>query len=749
MLAVAVAAGTLEIIAELVAELRVHAVGDQRARAGPRRQPAQVGQALLGDHHRHVVLGVVDMADHRHDRGNAAVLGGGRAQEDRQEAVAREVARAADAVHDAAAHDMGGIDVAVDVGLDHAVHADAAQPAHQLRVVGHFLRAHDDALPVEVNVAHELLGGHRAQREAGARGIAQHAGAQQLEHAVLDHLGECFQVAEAAAGQPRQHRIGNVAHARLQRQQVGRQAAARHFMLEELDQVPGDALAVGIGRVERAVAVRRVGEHHRGDLVRVAAQRGLADAVVAAHQRDRLAVRRQRGAVIDVVHAVHAQRLPRVDLDDHLLGQVQPGLVVAHRGGRHQRAVGVDRRDLDHRGVDFVVEAEPHVLGDVRQVDVQVVQLAGVDALARVRVALERHAHGYAIDLGQRAVQLRCGRGAGQQVDAELLAARVRLFDALGQALRHRLGVTGTGETAHRDGFARLDQAGGVFGGDDPFAQARVQDAFYRHGNDVGSWGWPIIPDGGHRRCSTFVGWHSPGDAGAAGPATGRFRGLAGASGFFALQRATCTPTPQDRPASRRGGGSKARWQFAASGLFICGLPVPCPVPRSALQLHQVLGPRARYRTQRNVPVEGHQPPAVVHRERQQVQIGQLSRTVDVAMLEMRAIQHADGVWPERMEARGRGTFQHAHQAAQRLRLGVSGLGHDAQATVLGKRTTGPAMRDVRAQPGRGRVMVDVVAVVQCDQHVHVEQRAHQMPSSSRRRSISSLLTTTPRGGSG
>ena len=38
---------------------------------------------------------------------------------------------------------------------------------------------------------------------------------------------------------------------------------------------------------------------------------------------------------------------------------------------------------------------------------------------------------------------------------------------------------------------------------------------------------------------------------------------------FFALQRATCPPTPQDRPASRRGGGSKARWQFAASGLFI------------------------------------------------------------------------------------------------------------------------------------------------------------------------------------
>ncbi|HBZ47992.1 MAG TPA: hypothetical protein DEO93_12505 [Stenotrophomonas sp.] len=34
------------------------------------------------------------------------------------------------------------------------------------------------------------------------------------------------------------------------------------------------------------------------------------------------------------------------------------------------------------------------------------------------------------------------------------------------------------------------------------------------------------------------------------------------------MQRATCSRSLEDRPASRRGGGSRARWQFAASGLF-------------------------------------------------------------------------------------------------------------------------------------------------------------------------------------
>ncbi len=309
-------------------------------------------------------------------------------------------------------------------------------------MVRDFLRAHDDALAVEIDVFLEGLVRLRAQRETGAGGVAQHAIAQQIEHAVLDHLGERAQIAEAALGQPGQHGVRNVAHAALQRQQVGRQAALGHLVLEEFDQVLRDLLAGGVDRAERTVAVRAVGTHHGDDLVRVAAQRGLTDAVVGVHQRDRLAVRRQRGAVVDVMHAVHAGRLPFVDLDDHLLGQVQPGLVVANRSGGHQRAVLADRRDLDHRGIDITVEAEPYVLGDVAEVDVDVIQLALVDAVARIRVALEGHAHRDAIGLGQRAIQLRRGRGAGHQADLEGQALGVHRFDALRQRDRHRLGIT-------------------------------------------------------------------------------------------------------------------------------------------------------------------------------------------------------------------------------------------------------------------------------------------------------------------
>ena len=73
--------------------------------------------------------------------------------EDRQIGVAGEIARAADAVLDARAHHVGGVHVAVDVGLDHAVHGHAAQAADDFGMVADLLRAQHDLLAVVVELA--------------------------------------------------------------------------------------------------------------------------------------------------------------------------------------------------------------------------------------------------------------------------------------------------------------------------------------------------------------------------------------------------------------------------------------------------------------------------------------------------------------------------------------------------------------------------------------------------------------------
>ncbi len=138
------------------------------------------------------------------------------------------------------------------------------------------------------------------------------------------------------------------------------------------------------GRRERGGAVGTVGLDDRDDAFRIDPEVGLADAVLDVGEVDRTTVRGKRGAVVDVVHAVHGGGDPRVDLEDHLLGDVEPGLVVADGRGGDQLARLRDAGDLDDGNVDVSVVALPDLLGDVRQVDVDVVHAAFVDPPAAV-----------------------------------------------------------------------------------------------------------------------------------------------------------------------------------------------------------------------------------------------------------------------------------------------------------------------------------------------------------------------------
>ncbi len=113
----------------------------------------------------------------------------------------------------------------------------------------------------------------------------------------------------------------------------------------------------------------------------------------------------------------------------------------------------------------------------MREVDVDVGHLAVVDARAAGRVRLVGQAHVHAADLGQRAVELGRGGGAGPHADAELIAGVVVCLDVPGQRLRNGLRVAGTREAAHADMVTVLDQGRRGVGRHDFLAQAGVGDA--------------------------------------------------------------------------------------------------------------------------------------------------------------------------------------------------------------------------------------------------------------------------------
>ena len=323
--------GAGEIVRQHGLEGRMGAVLDDDLGALLRAETAQVGQALFGHDDLHVLRDMVHVAHVRHDRRDLSALGGGRRDEHRDEGIAGEVAGAADAVLDARTHDVGGVDVAVDVCLDQAVHRQTAQTADHLRMVADLLRAQDNPAPIVRHLVVQPRGCLGAQRKGGGGGHAQLAAVEQIEHAVLQDLGIGGHVLERAVLEAEHHCVGDIADARLQRQQVRRQTAPLHFMLEEFDDVPGDGARGLIRRGEGRVAIRDIGLDNGDDLGRIHPEAGAADAVVSLHDGNRHTVGRQRRAVVDVVHPLQRLALPRVHFKNDLVGAFQPGLVVTDR----------------------------------------------------------------------------------------------------------------------------------------------------------------------------------------------------------------------------------------------------------------------------------------------------------------------------------------------------------------------------------------------------------------------------------
>ena len=161
-----------------------------------------------------------------------------------------------------------------------------------------------------------------------------------------------------------------------------------NFVVQKFENMAGDRLRCRIRRGKGRVAVRSIGLDYGDYLLRVAAKRGLADPVAGCDDGYRLPLRRQPGAVVDVVHALQGRVHPRIDLENDAVGLIQPGLVVADGGRRHQTAVRQDGSNLNQCDIQMPEKTEPDELRDMAEVDVDIFHRAGIDTLARDRIGL-------------------------------------------------------------------------------------------------------------------------------------------------------------------------------------------------------------------------------------------------------------------------------------------------------------------------------------------------------------------------
>ena len=177
----------------------------------------------------------------------------------------------------------------------------------------------------------------------------------------------------------------------MQRAEFVGHAPGIDFLLEEVDQVIGDALGVAVRRRYRRGGVRLVGDDDGDDLLGRDRNRGAANTVVDFHQRDRRA-RRPVGRDVDVVQPLQVRVVRQVDLDDHLFGKDREAGRVAYGGSGHDMALLSDRDGFDHGDVGQFELIVAQLLDGFRQVLVDKHHLAGIDRLAQGAVDLKGHA---------------------------------------------------------------------------------------------------------------------------------------------------------------------------------------------------------------------------------------------------------------------------------------------------------------------------------------------------------------------
>ena len=248
-------------------------------------------------------------------------------------------------------------------------------------------------------------------------------------------------------------------------------------MAEEVNEVAGNLLRVLVGRFERQVPVRSVRLHHGDDLRRVDTQIGVTDALHRLEQLDRQPLGRAPGSVVDVVEAFVPARMPVVDLEDDLVGQVEPCLRVPDGTAGNQQTVGQDRRDFDDGDVEIAVEAEPRLLSRMAEVSVDIRGVTRIDRGPHRRIGLERQPFAHRVRFGEYPVEFRRRRCSRPQFDPEVLTPIVGGPSACGYRPRHCLRVPGTGETAHRHTLAIVDMAGCCLSGDGLRAQFGAGDS--------------------------------------------------------------------------------------------------------------------------------------------------------------------------------------------------------------------------------------------------------------------------------
>ena len=312
----------LEIVGKHLAIHRVSAVIYDFVCTFHRVLVAKIGDTLVGNKDIYRVFAVVGVGNHRHDIADSASLGDRRTAEYRYVGIAGKVARAADTVHHLCAENVGGVHAAEKVGFERRIHGNDTYSAYNFGIVRYLGRTHQNLVVEEAHVGEELFFGLVRECHRACAGKGTFAFFKQLENSVLYNFGIHHEVRQLLAlAEVVEHGIGDIAHARLQRQELLGQTARLVLAHEEVDHIAANLVGNFVGSGERLHAVIGVSVHYAHDFGGIDLQHGAAHAVVRGIDRY-FATTRRIERHIYIVHA--EQRLGQlgVKLDEDFLASM-------------------------------------------------------------------------------------------------------------------------------------------------------------------------------------------------------------------------------------------------------------------------------------------------------------------------------------------------------------------------------------------------------------------------------------------
>ena len=371
------------------------------------------------------MFAVVDVRYHRHDSTDFASFRHRGTGIYRYVCIPCEVARTAKPVHHLGAQDVSGIDVAEYIGFQSCVYRNQSKTAHYLGIVRNLLRTEYDVAFEHIYLVGYLL--HYVGRD-GKRAAADELHFTFLDkpdNGVLYHLGihiERWNVVVRA--ERTEHRIGDIAHARLYGQERLRNATRFQLVFEEKRHVAADSRGYFVDVGKGFYSVGYVCFNHTDDFRRVDLDYRIACSIAHVADRDRFS-RRRVERLIYVVNTFERSGHCLIELHNDVFCHLADSGSNTDTCGKHHAAVVREATGF-HNGVFRSWEKTvTNLLSQMRQVHIEIRYLTLVDSLTHIAIRLIRRAEYHRFTLRQRPVQHSSCRSTCIDTNLKLFALSV------------------------------------------------------------------------------------------------------------------------------------------------------------------------------------------------------------------------------------------------------------------------------------------------------------------------------------